>query len=80
MVTATRGPNRIVADGPSDAPLDESLQPATRREVATVLPDGAVVELHLWCGSVCAVFVSYDAASVDGEWTITGLAGPIAVS
>ena len=43
-------------------------------------PDGAVVELHLWCGSLCAVFVSYEVSSVDGEWTITGLAGPIAMS
>ena len=45
-----------------------------------LLPDSAVVELHLWCGSLCGVFVSYEVSSVDGEWTITGLAGPIAMS
>jgi hypothetical protein len=43
-------------------------------------PDGAVVELHLWCGSLCGVFVTYQAALVDGEWTITGLVGPILMS
>ena len=45
-----------------------------------LLPDGAVVELHYWCASQCVVFVSYELASVDGEWTVTGLAGPIAMS
>ena len=45
-----------------------------------VLPGGAVVELHYWCTSQCVVFVSYELASVDGEWTVTGLAGPIAMS
>ena len=42
--------------------------------------DGAVIELHYWCTLQCVVFVSYEVASVDGEWTITGLAGPIAMS
>ncbi len=42
--------------------------------------DGAVVELHYWCTTQCVVFVSYELASVDGEWTVTGLAGPIAMS
>ena len=45
-----------------------------------LLPDGAVVELHYWCALQCVVFVSYEVASVDGEWTITGLASPIAMS
>ena len=45
-----------------------------------LLQDGAVVELHYWCALQCVVFVSYEVAPVDGEWTITGLAGPIAMS
>jgi len=44
-----------------------------------LLPDGAVVELHYWCASQCVVFVSYEVASVDGEWIVT-LAGPILMS
>ncbi len=44
-----------------------------------LLPEGAVVELHYWCASQCVVFVSYEVASVDGEWIVT-LAGPILMS
>lgn len=43
-------------------------------------PRRAEVELHLWCGSLCAVFVTYEAVQEDGEWTITGPIGPVAMS
>ena len=45
-----------------------------------LLPGGAVIELHYWCASQCVVFVSYEVRSVDGEWAVTGFAGPIAMS
>ena len=38
------------------------------------------VELRLWCGSLCAVFLTYEAVLEGGEWTITGTVGPIAMS
>ena len=43
-------------------------------------PDGAVVELHLECGSVCGIYLTYTAEQVDGQWVITGIVGPIAMS
>ncbi len=49
-------------------------------ERVLLLDDRAEVELHLWCGSLCGVFVTYEAVPVDGGWEITGPAGPIAVS
>lgn len=40
----------------------------------------AEVELHLWCGSLCGVYLTYTAEQVDGKWVITGIVGPIAMS
>ena len=40
----------------------------------------AEVELHLWCGSLCGVYLTYAAEQVDGRWVITGIVGPIAMS
>ncbi len=40
----------------------------------------AEVELHLWCGSLCGVYLTYAAEQVDGQWVITGIVGPIAMS
>ena len=40
----------------------------------------AEVELHLWCGSLCGVYLTYAAERVDGQWVITGIVGPIAIS
>ena len=42
--------------------------------------DRAEIELRLWCGSLCGVYLTYGAAPVDGGWEITGTIGPIAVS
>lgn len=44
--------------------------------------DGSAAELdmRLWCGSVCGVFLTYEAELTDGGWEIVGTAGPIAVS
>ena len=40
----------------------------------------AEVELHLWCGSLCAVYLTYAVEQADGRWVITGIVGPIAMS
>ncbi len=45
-----------------------------------LLDDRAEVELRLWCGSLCGVFLTYEAAPIDGGWNITGTIGPIAMS
>ena len=49
-------------------------------ERVELLDDRAEVELHLWCGSLCGVFLTYEAVPVDGGWEITGTTGPIAMS
>ena len=42
--------------------------------------DGAEVDLRLWCGSLCGVFLTYELAMDDGGWTVLGTTGPIAMS
>lgn len=42
--------------------------------------DRAEVDLALWCGDLCGVFLTYEAELVDGTWRIIGTTGPIAVS
>jgi hypothetical protein len=55
--------------------------------VAVVSIDGvqvdntnAQVKLSLWCGSLCGIFLTYEAELVEGEWLIVETVGPIAVS
>ncbi len=45
-----------------------------------LLDDRAEIEMRLWCGSLCGVFLTYEAAPVEGGWEITGTTGPIAMS
>ena len=45
-----------------------------------LLDDRAEVELDFWCGSLCAVFLTYQAVPLDGGWNIVGTVGPIAMS
>lgn len=45
-----------------------------------LLDDHAELELRLWCGSLCGVFLTYEAVPTDRGWEITGTIGPIAVS
>ena len=40
----------------------------------------AEIDIALWCGNVCAVFLTYEAALAGDQWDITGTNGPIAVS
>jgi heat shock protein HslJ len=49
-------------------------------ERVNILDDHAEVELRLWCGQLCGVFLTYEAESQNGEWNITGTTGPIAMS
>ena len=49
-------------------------------ERVLILDDRAEVELRLWCGSLCGVFLTYEAILKDGGWEITGITGPIAMS
>lgn len=42
--------------------------------------DRAEIEVELWCGSVCGVFLTYEAERTDAGWQILGTRGPIAVS
>ena len=49
-------------------------------ERVLILDDRAEVEMRLWCGSLCGVFLTYEAAPQDGGWDITGTIGPIAMS
>lgn len=45
------------------------------------IADGtAEIDLGLWCGSLCGIWLTYAAELVDGAWQITGTTGPIAVS
>ncbi len=45
-----------------------------------LLDDRAEVELRLWCGSLCGVFLTYQAVPDDNGWNIVGTVGPIAMS
>ena len=45
-----------------------------------LLDDRAEIELSLWCGSLCGVYITYGAVPSTDGWEITGPIGPIAVS
>lgn len=45
-----------------------------------ILDDRAEIELTLWCGSLCGVYLTYEAVPADDGWEIVGTVGPIAVS
>ena len=67
--------------------LIEKLFDAPRPGVAVVVFDElrletgrAEIDLHLWCGSLCGIFLTYEVIQEDGGWIITGPIGPIAMS
>ena len=45
-----------------------------------LLDDRAEVELRYWCGSVCAVFLTYEAVPDGNGWNIVGTIGPISMA
>ena len=40
----------------------------------------AEIEMRLWCGSLCGVFLTYEAVLGSAGWEIVGTTGPIAMS
>ena len=42
--------------------------------------DRAEIEMRLWCGSLCGVFLTYEAILGSAGWEIIGTTGPIAMS
>lgn len=40
----------------------------------------AELDMRLWCGSLCGVFLTYEAELTDTAWDILGTTGPIAIS
>ncbi|MDH3539050.1 MAG: META domain-containing protein [Acidimicrobiia bacterium] len=70
------------ADAEIEAILDES--PAGVAVVSVegvlILDDRAQIEMRLWCGSLCGVFLTYEAEPQDGGWNIVGTTGPTAMS
>ncbi len=70
------------ADTESEALFEESAAGVAVVSVERVLllDDRAEVELRYWCGSVCAVFLTYEAVPDASGWTIVGTIGPIAMA
>jgi hypothetical protein len=42
--------------------------------------DRAEIEMRLWCGSLCGVFLTYEALLGSSGWEIVGTTGPIMMS
>lgn len=40
----------------------------------------AELDMRLWCGSLCGVFLTYEAVLTDTGWDILGTTGPVAMS
>lgn len=69
----------------ADAAIEEHF--AQSAGVAVAVIDGvridgerAELDMRLWCGSLCGVFLSYEAVRGPAGWEITGTIGPIAMS
>ena len=60
----------------------EQAEPVAVVSVSALRVEGerAEVDLQLWCGSTCGVFLTYEAVREAGSWRILGATGPIAVS
>lgn len=39
-----------------------------------------LVPVSLWCGGLCGTWLTYRLEAVDGNWVVTGVEGPIAIS
>ena len=70
------------ADTESEALFEESPGGVAVVSVDRILllDDRAEVELRYWCGSLCAVFLTYEAVPDNNGWTIVGTIGPIAMA
>ncbi len=69
---------------------DSEIADLTDREAAAVAvaeiedvrtgEDQAEIDLSLWCGTACGVYLTYEAELDAERWNITGTAGPVAVA
>jgi hypothetical protein len=77
-------PVEIIAD--AELARTENLEPIVPgAAIVTAGPidegDGhTTVDMALWCGGLCAIWLTYGADLTDAGWTITGPVGPIAIS
>ena len=86
IATALEASAEILFIDDVEAVIDELFdQDTTGTAVASVEDrriDGerAELDMRLWCGSLCGVFLTYEAELTDAGWEILGTTGPIAVS
>ena len=40
----------------------------------------ALIPVSLWCGGLCGLWATYRLTRTDGEWTVDGFEGPVAIS
>ena len=81
---ATLAPVRWI-DDPEEWRTDDLIPVVEGSAILGVGPitfeeDGALVPMSMWCGGVCGTWFTYRLAVVEGEWAVTGIEGPIAVS
>jgi hypothetical protein len=76
-VEFTRNPDDEIA---KLAATQSGLVAVVRIEDIRIDADQAEIDLGLWCGTLCAVYLTYGAEFDADEWTITGITGPIAMS
>ena len=46
----------------------------------TIDGDIALVPVSLWCGGLCATWLTYRIDRIDGTWQVRGTEGPIAIA
>ena len=70
------------ADAAIDRLFDGMTQPVgvVSVEDARFHGDRAELDMRLWCGSLCGVFLTYEAELTEKSWQIRGTTGPIAIS
>jgi hypothetical protein len=70
------------AEAESESAFTDSTQGVAVVSVTELLllDDHAEVELQLWCGSMCVVYLTYEAVPDGDGWHIIGTKEPIAVS
>ncbi|MDY7100108.1 MAG: hypothetical protein S0880_02870 [Actinomycetota bacterium] len=83
-VVAPFGPFRWI-DDPAEW-RTEDLRPTIEGAVIvgvgepTIDGDRGLVPVSLWCGGLCGTWLTYELTASDGDWAVTGIDGPIAVS
>ncbi len=76
-VTFVDDPTRHIEELFDQTPTGVAIVTVERLEL---LDDRAEIELSLWCGSLCGIYITYGAVPSADGWEITGPIGPIAVS